>query len=105
MADLKLPRWRLPTPPVWDFRITAAETIVSLGKASAVYPMIMSRFNQSMKENDLNGIFNNLLLISILGDKRGQAAFDLLKVKFKNDENTMTAINQFEAQFRNAIKK
>ena len=105
LADLKLPRWRLPTPPVWDFRITAAETIVSLGKASAVYPMIMSRFNQSMKENDLNGIFNNLLLISILGDKRGQAAFDLLKVKFKNDENTMTAINQFEAQFRNAIKK
>ncbi|MBK6273484.1 MAG: HEAT repeat domain-containing protein [Saprospirales bacterium] len=105
LEDLKLPRWRLPTPPVWDFRITAAETIVSLGKASAVYPMIMSRFNQSMKENDLNGIFNNLLLISILGDKRGQAAFDILKVKFKSDENTMTAINQFEAQFRNAIKK
>lgn len=105
LVDLKLPRWRLPTPPVWDFRITAAETIVSLGKASSVYPMIMGRFQQSMKENDLNGIFNNLLLISILGDKRGQAAFDILKVKFKSDENTMTAINQFEAQFRNAIKK
>jgi aminopeptidase N len=103
LADLNLPRWRLSSiPPTWDYRDMAADTIKSLGKSDKAYPLIFERFKKSMAENDLNGIFNNVLLIITLADSRGQEAFDLLKVKFKDDANLMTAINQFEAQFKEA---
>lgn len=58
-----------------------------------------------MNENDLNGIFNNILLITKLADPRGQEAFELLKAKFKDDANTMTAVNAYETQFNEALKK
>lgn len=106
LADLSLPRWRLSSiPPTWDYRDSAAALIKSLGRSDRAYPLIFERFKKSMAENDLNGIFNNVLLIIALADTRGQEAFDLLKVKFKDDANLMTIINQFEAQFKDAIKK
>ena len=105
LSDAKLLRWRLPTPPVWDFRIVAAETIVVLGKGDAAYPLIFGRFKKSMDENDLSGIFNNTLLITKLADPRGQEAFELLKAKFKDDAYIMTTINAYETQFNEALKK
>jgi aminopeptidase N len=105
LSDPKLLRWRLPTPPVWDFRIVAAETIVALGKGDAAYLLIFGRFKKSMDENDLNGIFNNILLITKLADPRGQEAFELLKAKFKDDAYTMTTIKTYETQFNEALKK
>jgi aminopeptidase N len=105
LSDPNLLRWRLPVPPVWDFRIVAAETIVALGKGDAAYPLIFGRFKKSMDENDLSGIFNNILLITKLADPRGQEAFELLKAKFKDDANAMTAVNMYEAQFNEALKK
>ena len=104
MFDLHSPRWTLATP-VWDFRITAAETIVTLGKAGAGYPLILARLKKAMSDNDLNSIFNNVLLITILADPRGEEAFSLLKIKFKDNENAMVAVNQYETQFNEAIKK
>ncbi len=103
LSDLSQSRWNLPTPPVWDFRIFAAQTIASLKKSEAAYPLIFERFKKSMEENDHSVIFNNALLIATLADPRGQEAFDLLKMKFK-DENAMNAIVQYETQFKNAIK-
>ncbi len=105
LSDPNLLRWRLPTPPVWDFRIVAAETIAALGKGDAAYPLIFGRFKKSMDENDLNGIFNNVLLITKLADPRGQEAFELLKAKFKDDAYTMTTVNTYETQFNEALKK
>jgi aminopeptidase N len=97
------PRWTLPTP-VWDFRITAAETLVALGKGSSGFPVIYGRFKKSMTENDISDIFNNVMLITTLADPRGQEAFDMLKVKFKDDANAMVAVNQYEMQFKQALK-
>ena len=57
-----------------------------------------------MEENDLNVIFN-VLLITTLADPRGQEVFELLKAKFKTDDNTMLAVNQYETQFNDVIKE
>lgn len=102
LSDLHSPRWTLAIS-VWDFRLAAAETIVALGKADAAYPLIFDRFKMSLNENDLNVIFNNVLLIVTLADPRGQEAFELLKIKYKNDANVMTAVDQYESQFNAAV--
>ena len=104
LSDLNSPRWTLAVS-VWDFRIAAAETIVALGKSNSAYPLIIDRFKKSLDENDLNVIFNNVLLISTLADPRGQEAFELLKIKYKDDANVMTAVDQFESQFKAAVSK
>lgn len=106
LSDLNLHRWRLPSfPPSWDFRPLAVDLIASLGKSETVFPMIFERFKKSMDENDIEGIFNNTLLITILADPRGQEAFEMLKAKYKDDANAMSAVNQYEIQFKEAIKK
>ena len=58
-----------------------------------------------MTENDINGIFSNVMLITMLADPRGQETFDVLKAKFKDDANAMIAVNQYETQFKEVIKK
>ncbi|MFN0119976.1 MAG: HEAT repeat domain-containing protein [Blastocatellia bacterium] len=47
LSDLNLLRWRLPNPPVWDFRVMAAETIAALGRSDAAYPLIFARCKKS----------------------------------------------------------
>lgn len=105
LSDLKLLRWRLPTPPVWDLRVFAAETIAALGKSNAAYLMIADRLKKSLSENDLEGVFYNLILTIKLADPRGQEAFDLLKAKFKDDADVMNAVQQYETQFKEAVAK
>ena len=102
LSDLSLARWTLAVP-FWDFRIIAAQTIASLGRSSEAYPMISERFKSSMNDNDLNVIFNNVLLITALADPRGQEAFDMLRMRFSDDANTMTAVEQYESMFKEAI--
>ncbi|MBL7816961.1 MAG: HEAT repeat domain-containing protein [Saprospiraceae bacterium] len=96
------PRWTLAVP-VWDFRIAAAETLVALGKNTEGYPIVAERFKKSLEENDVNDIFNNVLIISILADPRGQAVFDELKIKYKDDVPILNAVNQFEQQFKEHV--
>ena len=105
LADLKLRRWRLPTPPVWDYRIIAAQTISSLGKSESAYLLVFERFKASMNENDVQGIFNNILLIIALADPRGQEAFDMLKAKYKDDPAIYDAAIQQETSFKGVIKQ
>lgn len=105
LSNLNLPRWRLPNPPVWDYRVFAADTIATLGESDKAYPLIFERFKKSISETDMNGIFYNVVLLTTLADSRGQEAFALLKAKFKDDANAMQAVNQYEIQFKEAIKK
>lgn len=105
LADLNRHRWRLPSiPPSWDYRNAAVDLIVSLNKGETAFPVIFERFRKSMTENDLEGSFNNILLIAALGDPRGQEAFEMLKAKYKNDVNVMNAVNQYETQFKQSAK-
>jgi aminopeptidase N len=102
--DPALPRWTLANGS-WDYRVVAAETLVTFGKGNLGFPIVLSRFKKSMEENDVNDIFNNVMLVAILGDPRGQEVFDFVKVKFKDDANAMVAVNGYEEQFKEAIKK
>nr|MBK9653242.1 HEAT repeat domain-containing protein [Bacteroidota bacterium] len=105
LSDLTLPRWRLPDFSIWDYRVFAVQLIASLGKSHDAFPVVFERFKKSMNENDVEGIFNNVILIINLADPRGKEAFELLKTKFKNDTKLISAINNYEAQFMEAIKK
>ncbi|MBL0355905.1 MAG: hypothetical protein IPP72_03030 [Chitinophagaceae bacterium] len=98
------PRWTLANG-AWDYRVVAAETLVTFGKGNLGFPTVLERFKKSLQENDVNDIFNNVMLTAILADPRGQEVFDVVKIKFKDDTNAMTAVNQYEEQFREAIKK
>lgn len=104
LADLQLPRWRLPNFSVWDFRVFAVETIAALGKSEKAYPLLHDRFNKAMAENDIEGIFNNVLLIALLKDARGMEIFEPLKTKFKDDANAMVAVEQYENQLKEGLK-
>jgi aminopeptidase N len=104
LTDIKSPRWWLAAP-IWDYPIPACETLAALGKADKGYPIVHERFKKAMAENDYSDIFHHVVLVVTLADPRGQEVFDLLKVKFKNDSNAMVAVNQYEAQFKDSMKK
>jgi aminopeptidase N len=102
--DLASPRWTLAVP-IWDYRIAAAETLVALGKADSAYPFALDCLKKAIADDDMNDIFNTILLITTLADPRGDEAFTLTKAKLKDDTNAMTALGQFEEQFKEAVKK
>ena len=57
-----------------------------------------------MADDDYNDIFANALLIADLGDTRGKEVFRSLKSKFKDDQNAMEAVEQFEQRFEKAAQ-
>jgi aminopeptidase N len=103
LSRVDLPRWYLATP-IWDYPVAAAETLVALGKGETAYPMLLERFKKSMVENDVNDIFANTYLLTIIADPRGLEVYESLKAKFKDDANAMQAVNNYEAQYNDAIK-
>lgn len=105
LSDLTQPRWNLPElkTGLWDYRVFAAQLIASLGRSSDAYPLIFERLKQSLKEQDLNVIFNNVLLIETLADPKGQEIYPLLREKFKNDKELLGVVDQYETQFKEAI--
>ena len=105
LSDLSLFRWRLPTPPVWDLRVFATQTLAALGRADAAYPLLAGRLDKALAEDDLEGAFNNALLLVLLADPRAQADLDRLKLRFRDDENALTAVRQLESQLQDALKK
>jgi aminopeptidase N len=104
LEDIQSPRWYLATP-IWDYPLAAVQTLMALGKGDLVYPLLLERFKKSLTENDDNDIFANALLLTNLADARGQEVYELLKTKFKTNENTMLAVNQLENQYKESIKK
>lgn len=103
LGNLNLSRWRLPTPPVWDYRITAASYLASIGKGGEAYPMIFERLKTAVKEDDLSGVFNIILLIIELKEPKGQEAFDFLKEKYAANKPVLESILQHETMFKNAV--
>jgi HEAT repeat protein len=103
LRDNRSPRWWLATS-IWDYPVAAAETIVAIGGVEPAYETVRERFFQSMEESDLNDIFANVLLVSILADPRGSEIFDRLKMRFQGDDNAMRAVEMMEAQFQTGVK-
>lgn len=84
----------------------AAMTVISAtGKGdSRAYPLIFNKFKMAADTNDLQGIFAGVQAIIKIGDPRGQEAFDLLKVRFKDNPGALNFVNNSETQFKAAIK-
>ncbi len=100
LSEDTLSRWYLPTPPVWDVRVVAAQTLAALGKGSDGFGVVRKRLDRSVEEDDTFGIFNNVLLLSILGHPKSEEIFQPLRRKFKDDVNAITAIEDYERQFK-----
>lgn len=103
LNDLRSPHWTLATP-AWDYRLTAAVTIAALGKSETAYPSVLAGLKRALAEDDLHGAFYQTLLITTLVDPRGQEAFDLLRAKYQSDPNALQAVEQYESQFKDAVK-
>ena len=103
IKDNHSPRWYLATP-VWDYPYAAINTLVSLDYTESAYPILLERFKQSLNENDLNDIFQNLQLIDLLNDKRAVEVYELLKTKYKNDPVVFESIKVYEINYLKNVK-
>jgi aminopeptidase N len=85
----------------------AALTVVGkTGKGDPrAYPLIIEAFKKSLAANDNQGLLSGVLAIISLADPRGQEAFDMLKEKFKGQQNILNIVATFENQFKQAIGK
>ncbi len=89
-----------------NLRTSALGVVGASGKGdSRAYPLIFEKFKKALDANNFNGIINGLRAIIKIADPRGQEAFDLLRTKFKGQDNIMGFINNFESQFKVAIKQ
>lgn len=105
LQDVYLSRWYLPTPPVWDYRVVAVETIVALNRGSDVLPLLLTRFENAIQEGDINTVFNYVVLLSKIPDEQIKSVFEKLKTTYQNDSNTLVAIDTFEQQYLTLIQK
>lgn len=104
LADVNRTRWRLPVGSVWDFRVVAARTLVSLGCQEKGHSIVKQQFETAFNEEDMGGMFNSALLISILSQPAGKEIFARLKQKYQADENAIKAVLQLESEFLENVK-
>lgn len=97
LKDNQSPRWYLATP-IWDYPFAAVNTLVALGKADLAYPILFERFKQSLQDNDLNDIFQNVQLINLLKEQSAKEIYILLKEKYKDDATMLETIKNYESQ-------
>ncbi len=87
-------------------RSKALEVIGETGKGDQrAFPLIFENFKKSLEANSFQNLFNSVNAIVKLGDPRGQQAFDLLKTKYKDNQQIMGYVAYFEAKFKAASGK
>lgn len=100
LSDNRSPRWFLGNG--WDYPFIAAQTLATLGKTENAYQILLNRFNTAIKENNIDDIFHQVLLLTTLGDPKALDIFGELEMKYKNDANVMLAVNAFKEQLQSA---
>jgi HEAT repeat protein len=86
-------------------RAAALVIVGATGKGDPrAFPLIFEQFKKAFDTTNVPALISSINAIIKIADPRGQEAFDMLKMKFKNQPGPMQAINQFEAQFKAAIK-
>ena len=98
IQDQHSPRWYLATP-TWDYPYAAVNTLVALGKAELAYPILRERLIKSLKDDDLNDIFQNVQLIDLLTVPQASEIYVRLKKKFKEEPTILEAVNFYESQY------
>ncbi len=69
------------------------------------FPLIFEAFKTALANNEFQALFDTTSAIIKLADPRGQEAFDMLKVKFKDNLQLAGYITFMETQFKEEIGK
>ncbi len=87
-------------------RTNAAAVVGATGKGDArAFPLVFDRFKKAFDSGNTGNLIASIEALIRVADPRGQQAFDMLKVKYKDNPGAMNAITQYEAQFKAAIKQ
>jgi aminopeptidase N len=87
-------------------RSNALAVVGATGKGDPrAFPLIFEQFKKALDANNIQGMINGINAIVRVADPRGQQAFDLLKVRFKDNAGALNFVNALEAQFKAAITK
>lgn len=103
LSDDKSARWFLGNG--WDYPFVAVQTLASLNKTEKAYLILSDRFKTAMKEDNIDDIFHQVLLIATLGNPNGMEIFASLEMKYKEDANALAAVNALKEQLQAATKK
>lgn len=88
-----------------NLRSTALGIVAASGEGdSRAFPLIFGQFKAAVEANNIGNIINGVEALIKIADPRGQEAFDILKVKFKGQTDALNAIEEYEKQFKAAIK-
>lgn len=89
-----------------NVRSAALGIVAAVGKGDPkAFDLIFANFKEALENNSFQSIFTGVQSIIKIGDPRGQQAFDLLKEKFKDNQQFMGFINVQEAQFKKALEE
>jgi len=89
-----------------NLRTAALGIVGAVGKGDPrAYPLIFEKFKAAYDASNIQGIVDGIQAIVKLADPRGQAAIDMLKVKFKDNTGAMQFVATQEAALKAAIGK
>jgi len=88
-----------------NIRAAATAVVGASGKGDPrAYDLIFAEFKKAFDSGNVGNLTSTLQAIVKIADPRGQAAFDMLKVKYKDNPGALQAIGQYETQFKAALK-
>ena len=88
-----------------NIRTLALAIVAATGKGDQrAYPLIFQQFKTAYDETNIQGLINSVQAVIKIADPQGQEVFDMLRVKFKDQPGPLATVNQYEAQFKAAIK-
>lgn len=87
-----------------NVRSAALIVIAASGKGDPrAFPLIFAAFKTALANNNFQGLFDSTRSIIKIADPRGQEAFDMLRAKFKNNQQILGYITDLEAEFKAAL--
>ena len=90
-------------PP--GIRAAASAVVGATGKGDPrAYPLIFEGFKKGFDSGNEGSLRNSLEAFIRIADPRGQEAFDMLKVKYKDNAGAIQAIGEYEKRFKAALK-
>ncbi len=94
----EMPHWNLATP-IWDHRLAAAHALVAIEKSNLGHIAIQGQLQNAVEEGNVNDIFYNALLISILKAPEGKEMLNELGIYFKGNEEALQAIENLKSVY------
>lgn len=101
MNDLNRPRWFLGVT-TWDYPVSAADTLMGLGRGSLATQTVQSRVDAALSGGDIYDVFSQVLLLAMMGDPKAEPVFAKLRNHYKGNDAALTAVQMYEDQWKAA---